>query len=98
MSTVHWEDPPSPPRRGAPPGMTADQQRSWMQVGDALRAHPGRWAWVATAPTSDSARVSAGQIRRGRRPAMGPGPWEATHRTVQGVHRVYARYTGGGAA
>lgn len=94
---LQWGDPPPPPRRGRPPGMTREQDVPWARVGEALRSWPGQWAWVATSPNNDSARVAAGQMRRGERRAMGPGPWEVVVRTVDGAHRIYARYTGGAA-
>jgi hypothetical protein len=83
-----WEDPPPPHRR-------ADQV-SHADVARKLKARPKQWAVVSTYPNSRTAGATASAIRAGRVTAYLPvGEWEATSRTVDGEHRVYARYMGG---
>jgi hypothetical protein len=69
---------------------------NWAEVGQALRRRPNRWALVAIYSTANAALSSATQVRYGRRATttIGDGPFEAVARTVNGQHRLYARYTG----
>jgi len=62
-----------------------------------LRSRPGEWARVSSHPNPEAAACAAAGIRgNGRRRIRaysdGPGRFEATARTVDGEHRVYARY------
>jgi len=67
-----------------------------------LRAEPGYWAVIGTYSTNPSARTAASNIRcayagesRVSPSAWEPaGAYEAEARTVDGEHRVYARYVG----
>ncbi|MFC8945943.1 hypothetical protein [Streptomyces rochei] len=60
-----------------------------------LRARPGQWAHVLTPPASGTATSMAYVIRAAKLTAYAPaGTFEAHARTVNGEHRVYARYVG----
>lgn len=94
---VTFEDPP-PTRRGhhtPTPRPTADTGAA-----TALRARPGEWAVItvrttAARTTAARAAVYAYGVSRGMRHAYRPaGAFEAKARTVDGEHRVYARYVG----
>lgn len=84
--SVRWED---PPRRG---GEGVD----WAVVGAELKTRPGEWAHVATYQSSNAAAVVTYQINsRIKHPRLlALGAFEAKARTVDGDHRVYARYVG----
>jgi hypothetical protein len=82
---------PLPPRVSRPKRRT----RELATITAALRQTPGAWARIGTYRTPASAASMASMIRHGRRPAFGPeGTFEAAARTVDGQHRVYARYVG----
>ncbi|TFV32278.1 hypothetical protein E4K10_18100 [Streptomyces sp. T1317-0309] len=60
-----------------------------------LRNHPEQWAPVGTYNTAGTAASMASIIRTGVLKAYRPaGHFEAASRTVDGHHRVYARYIG----
>lgn len=64
-------------------------------VAAALRAQPGEWAVVGAYGSAGSAAAMAHSIRRARIKAYAPARgFEAAKRTVDGEHRVYARYVG----
>lgn len=93
MSIV-WEDPPPAPDREVP-------LTRWREVAAMLRSHPKRWAIVQTCVTDNYATTLASRIRTGQKLAgFRRGHFEAKVRTVDGRHRVYARYVGeeGGAS
>lgn len=97
MGPIRWEDPP-PRNRVAGPGRSKGfAQRNWEVIGEALTRRPGEWAVIVTVPTASTAGTIALAIRRGRYTRMGPGPFEAVGRLVDGEHRVYARFVGGDA-
>lgn len=82
-----WEDPPyrSGPTSRTNHGVAATR----------LRRRPGRWGVVATYVTASSAASAANMVRTGKTASYTPaGAFEATARTVDGEHRVYARYVG----
>lgn len=83
MSELRWEDPPP------------EQRQQWGSVADRLRARPGVWAVVFVAPNINAARTVVSSIQAGRRSGMPAGEFEARSATVDGEHRVYARYVGG---
>lgn len=63
-------------------------------IANQLRARPGEWAHIGTRASAGSARQGAYQVR-GRNEAFAPaGAFEAASRTVDGEHRIYARYVG----
>lgn len=65
------------------------------QIADKLRKHPGQWARIMTYTSLASANSVAHQIRRGKLKAYATnGTFEAVCRTVDGNHRVWARYIG----
>lgn len=83
-----WEEPPAA-RRGSGQVSHADVARK-------LKARPGEWAVVSTYSNSRTSGSIASAIRSGQSTAYLPvGDFEAVSRTVEGEHRVYARYTGG---
>lgn len=87
MSVIRWETPPA--AKGA-------QVHDWAAIGAQLAAAPGRWALVAVCANGTVANSTAYNIRRGKyEPLMALGRFEAKSRTVDGEHRVYARYVGG---
>lgn len=88
MDEIRWEEPPAPTRWGMPVANHAD-------VAAKLRERPGRWAIVSVYSTHVSALSVAYQIRSGKLAAYRPkGAFEASARTVDGEHRVYARFVG----
>lgn len=82
---IKFEDPP--------PAKRAVTVHDWPGISATLRARRGDWALVATCRNQNLASVTARQIRLGIRKELGQG-FEATARTVDGEHRVYARYVG----
>lgn len=85
MSELRWEDPPA---RGG-------TKVQWDLIGTALRERPGVWAFVTTCKKPLSAAGVARNIRAGKYVPFRPAKaFEAAARTVDGEHRVYARYVG----
>lgn len=84
------------------PNSRTKRSRQHLEAAAALRERPGEWAVIKTTPTSQAARSAATHIRTGLLAAYRPArSFEATSRTVEGEHRVYARFVGqpeGGAA
>lgn len=84
---LHFEDPPGEYR--------SRQGTDHAAVAAELKAHPGQWAVVSTHPTIQAASTAAGRVKCGFPHAYKPaGAFEAVSRTVDGKHRMYARYTG----
>lgn len=88
---LKWEDPPGAGNRPV---------YDWRQIGSQLiGAGLGQWAVVATPKTRDNAGAIALNIRQANYDALKSllrevgGRFEAVSRTVEGEHRVYARYT-----
>jgi hypothetical protein len=78
-----------------PPGAYAHARVEHTVVSRAARLRPGEWARVGAYPTPASASSIAYRINRGTLRAWSPaGAFEAVSRTVDGEHRVYARYLG----
>ena len=83
---VIWEDPPGPLRTGSV---------SHLGVAQELRDNPGRWGIVKVHGKAQDSSSMANTIRKGVTGAWKPaGAFEAAARTVNGEHRVYARYVG----
>lgn len=83
MTDLTWEEPPPP------------KQRSFRDVPDALRAHPGEWARIAEYDVRNQACMLVGRIRRGEVKYWKPaGSFDAVARAVGDKHCVYARYVG----
>ena len=90
MTDLVFEEPP-PAARGA-------RHRS-AHTGYAaqMREHPGQWARIVVANSRAAADSLAYQVKTGRLRAYLPsGSYEAVARTINGEHRVYARYIGEG--
>jgi hypothetical protein len=88
MSVFRFEDPP--PARDSRRGMQQEAAKL-------LRETPGKWAVVTLCSNGGSARSMARTIRQGATKTWLPvGDFEAVARTVDGEHRVYARYLGDG--
>ncbi|AUG78072.1 hypothetical protein CFP65_3271 [Kitasatospora sp. MMS16-BH015] len=65
------------------------------RIARALRGRPSEWAVVQRAASIGRAASAAQAIRSARLHAYEPaGAFQAVARTVQGEHRVYARYVG----
>lgn len=65
----------------------------WEAIGQALRDSPGQWATInadRVVSTPSAAQMTAAHVREGRRPGMGPGPFESTTRGTV----IYVRYVG----
>lgn len=89
MSEIRFEDPPPSSNGGY--GDNTDHRAA----AAALRERPGDWAFVKVSGTQSSAGTTARHIRTGYLQAYAPrGSFEAASRTVDGEHRVYARYIG----
>jgi hypothetical protein len=87
VSVIRWENPP--PRRKPDPV-------DWAAVGEALYNRPGEWAHVGSYGAAGTAGTVAYQISAGTKHSslLAFGRFEAESRTVDGEHRVYARYVG----
>lgn len=86
MSVIRWEEPPA--AKGSP-------VHDWPAIGAQLAAAPWRWALVAVCANGTLANSTALNIRKGKyKPLEAIGRFEAKSRTVDGEHRVYARYVG----
>lgn len=84
---LNWQEPPERKKGGA----ISKQDR----IVGALRANPGRWALIHTAPNRQAAYAYSSWRKRGLSPAWTPtGDFDVTVRGLQ----VYARYIGGGDA
>ncbi len=81
---IRWEDPPI---------VQAGRPYRWVQVLIPLMDHPKRWAVVETRDSNEKARSTVNSLKHGRF-KIPPGRWEFTNSTVDGEHRVYARYLG----
>jgi hypothetical protein len=78
-----------------PPRLEAYRWSSNLDAAAQLRERPGEWARIGAYSTGTSARSMAQSIKTGQRRAWAPaGAYEAISRTVDGEHRVYARYVG----
>lgn len=73
-------------------------QENREQAADALRTRPGVWALLGQVSSSGAARQYAYEIRRALHTCNAcfapDGAFETEARTLQGEHRVYARYVG----
>ena len=85
MDKIRWEDPPA--------NESGWGSHKWADVLEPLREHPKRWAVLLIVPTSRKAANLVSAFRNGHRRSP-PGRWEFVSRTVDGEHRVYARYLG----
>lgn len=86
MSVIRWEEPP--PSKGM-------AVHDWPRIGAQLAAAPGKWALVAVCPNGGTAGSTARHVRDGKyEPLAVLGLFEAKSRTIDGEHRVYARYVG----
>jgi hypothetical protein len=83
MSDIRWEDPPA----GAP------YKGKWRDKLLPLMEHPKRWAILHTTAERKPADSLATNLRTGKA-MLPPGRWEFETHTVEGEHRVYARYLG----
>ena len=91
MSVIAWEDPPLQlaGRKRAP------VQDNWAETAATLRTRPGIWAVILEADDRGEAANLSAAIRMGRYPSFHPTlSYEATYRTRNGKHLVYARYVG----
>ncbi len=84
MEQVRWEDPP--PRHRSAAGV-------WFERLEPLLAQPKRWAIVYTAKNTGAISKMQHILHR-RGVKMPPGQWVLAVRTVDGEHRLYARYLG----
>lgn len=83
---VRWED---PPRRGL------GESHNWSGIDADLKLRPEQWALAVVCRNPSTAGQTARHIRDGGYQPMTPaGAFEATARTIDGEHRVYARYVG----
>jgi len=83
---IRWED---PPRRGV------GEAHNWPGIAADLRQRPKQWAIAVICRNFSTAGQTARRIRDGAYKPMEPtGAFEATARTIDGEHRVYARYVG----
>lgn len=86
MNVMRWQNPPQPRIRPV---------HDWAGIGSALRARPGEWAIVAVVANAQLAGSTARHVRAGAYQALRDfGRFEAVARTVDGEHRIYARYAG----
>jgi hypothetical protein len=74
-------------------GVRAARRAVWVARLEPLMDRPMEWARVATRPTRMGAAGAVNALKHGRLEAP-PGKWEFAARTVDGEHRVYARYMG----
>lgn len=80
----------------APPATVKRPRVDHVAKAETLKTRPGEWGIVATYDSSSIAASVAQGIRGGTTNAWKPrGAYEATARTVEKEHRVYARYVGG---
>jgi hypothetical protein len=87
MTKLEFEELPPPGRAGG--------QADHASMARELRTRPGEWAMVRTYKSAGTVTSMAYLIRRGEQPSyQPPGAFEAALRTVQGEHRLYARYVG----
>lgn len=92
MTEVKWEAPPPAANGGKSIAASAERHRGLAQQ---LKDNPGEWAVVGTKETPALAGQNAYDIRKANLAAYRPaGSFEAVARTVDGEHRVYARYVG----
>lgn len=89
----------TPPPRQTGPSSVDPRSIANARTAELLRDLPGEWAIVTTRATGNRAHTYAYGIRTGALHAYRPaGAFEAKARTVDGEHRVYARYVGDVAA
>jgi hypothetical protein len=93
MSVIRFEDPPTREEHPPTPTFPTTSTRYGV-IADELRARPGEWALIVVYAMPWIARNVVGFIRRGAFNAFPAGQFEAVARTVDGKHRVYARYVG----
>lgn len=80
-----------------PPRERGDSK--WVKEAIELRERPGEWAVLHTSKSAQLSAAAARTIRVAKVKAWQPaGSFEAIARTVDGEHRVYARYVGNGDA
>lgn len=85
---IHFENPPVRQQR------TVKKTRH-EQITAKLRKRPGEWARIGTYGSGASMSSTAYHIRHAGIAAYTPaGAYEATGRTVDGKHAVWARYIG----
>lgn len=83
---LSWEEPPK---------ITTRPRTKFSEAARKLKARKGEWAKVADYPKAGTAATIANIIKTGRSRFFEPaGAFEAVSRTVEGEHRVYARYVG----
>lgn len=93
MSKIVFENPP------ARTGGQKPRSRALVTTAAALRRAAGEWARIGLYRNAATSGSVANQIKRGKLAAFRPaGAFEAVSRTVDGQHRVYARYVGTDAA
>ncbi len=92
-AVIRWEEPPD--RKHGHGGYRPVHHR-WTAIGKALAQRPNRWALVLLCDNATSAGSVAYQIRRGQYvDLLTIGEFDAVARTIDGEHRLYARYIGG---
>lgn len=83
------------PRREEPPPISRSERRyDWKGIAATLQADPGEWYKVLDCNTSANAATTARYIRESYYTPLRASRYEAVARTVDGEHRVYARYLG----
>lgn len=83
------------PRREEPPPISRSERRyDWKAVAATLAADVGEWYMIVTCTTSANAATTARYVRESYYRPLRAGRYEATARTVDGEHLVYARYLG----
>jgi hypothetical protein len=83
----------NPPPRGS--GREWSPKGTHEGIASRLKKKPLKWAHIQTLSTVQSAANQADAVRGARLVAYGPaGSFEAVSRTVDGEHRVYARFVG----
>jgi hypothetical protein len=87
---IRFEDPPS---RGG--GREWSPKGTHESIAAQLKRKPMEWARCQTLSTVQSAANQADAVRNAKLTAYAPaGAFEAVSRTVDGEHRVYARFVG----
>jgi hypothetical protein len=86
VKLFRFEDPPP-----------AKDRRGFEETAQKLKEKPRTWAVVAVYSDRSNAGTLSQRIRQGRNKAwQAPGDFDSVVRTVDGQHRVYARYLGDG--
>lgn len=95
MDEIRFE--PLPPKPTAASEHPLPLVAFHLRTAAALRERPGEWAFVRTAASHSAAKCGAYQIAAGNLHSYQPrGHFEAAARTVDGEHRIYVRFVGGG--